>query len=98
MRSPSWASIPVRSSRYTTEMVCVRSVMKISHDAQKTLIVRVAPNELHIKDSRFFEQIYGQNPRLDKPGWANKFGMKDVTFITPQHGLHRERRGALSPM
>ncbi|PGH02755.1 hypothetical protein GX51_04489 [Blastomyces parvus] len=59
-------------------------------------IVRVAPDELHIKDSRFFEQVYGQDPKLDKPGWANKFGMKDVTFTTPEHGLHRERRAALS--
>ncbi|OJD24340.1 hypothetical protein ACJ73_04297 [Blastomyces percursus] len=58
-------------------------------------IVRVAPDELHIRDSRFFEQLYGQDPKLDKPGWANKFGMKDVTFTTPEHGLHRERRAAL---
>ncbi|EEH43171.2 uncharacterized protein PADG_07991 [Paracoccidioides brasiliensis Pb18] len=61
-------------------------------------IIRVAPDEIHIRDSSFFEKAYGQNTRLDKPGWENKFGMKDVTFTTLEHTLHRERRGALSQM
>ncbi|PGH11422.1 hypothetical protein AJ79_04923 [Helicocarpus griseus UAMH5409] len=61
-------------------------------------IVRIAPDELHIRDSQFYEQFYGQNQKLDKPGWDAKFGVKESGFTTPGHALHRERRGALRRM
>jgi DNA-directed RNA polymerase subunit E'/Rpb7 len=61
------------------------------------LIVRVAPDELHIRDSHFFDEVYMKN-KPNKHGWDTKFGSKHSTFTTEDGSLHRRRRVALSPM
>jgi hypothetical protein len=60
--------------------------------------VRVAPDELHIRDSKFFEDVYMKNPKVMKHGWDTRFGSPTSTFTTPDSALHRRRRAAFSPM
>ncbi|KAF2703817.1 cytochrome P450 [Pleomassaria siparia CBS 279.74] len=61
-------------------------------------IIRVTPNELHIRDSRFFDEVYPKNVHLHKEGWDKRFGAKHsvITSVDPLH--HKRRRAALNPM
>ncbi|KAH8712013.1 cytochrome P450 [Phaeosphaeriaceae sp. PMI808] len=61
-------------------------------------IIRVTPHELHIRDSRFFEQVYAKNIHLDKEGWDKKFGTEGGVLTTVNAAFHKRRRAALSPM
>ena len=61
-------------------------------------VVRVTPDELHIRDSRFFEDFYAKNLHLDKEGWNLKFGTEGGVLTTVNGALHKRRRAALSPM
>ncbi|KAF2124280.1 cytochrome P450 [Dothidotthia symphoricarpi CBS 119687] len=61
-------------------------------------IIRVTPNELHIRDSRFFDEFYGKNLHLDKEGWDVKFGSEGGVLTTVNAAVHKRRRAALSPM
>ncbi|KAL8729308.1 MAG: hypothetical protein Q9166_004805 [cf. Caloplaca sp. 2 TL-2023] len=56
-------------------------------------IVRINPNELHIQDSEFFDQLYRRENKLDKySGQTKMFGAPDVHFTTDSHEVHRLRR------
>lgn len=61
-------------------------------------IIRVTPDELHIRDSRFFEEFYGKNVHLDKEGWDRRFGTEGGVLTTVHAAAHKRRRAALSPM
>ncbi|TVY64342.1 Cytochrome P450 monooxygenase sdnE [Lachnellula suecica] len=61
-------------------------------------MVRVTPEEVHIRDSGFFDDVYMTNSRVKKHGWDLKFGNRHSTFTTADGSLHRRRRVALSPM
>lgn len=61
-------------------------------------IIRVTPDELHIRDSRFFDEFYGKNLHLDKEGWDRRFGTEGGVLTTVDAGFHKRRRAALSPM
>ncbi|KAF1931555.1 cytochrome P450 [Didymella exigua CBS 183.55] len=61
-------------------------------------IIRVAPHELHIRDSRFFEEFYAKNLHLDKEGWDVRFGTEGGVLTTVNAACHKRRRAALSPM
>lgn len=62
-------------------------------------IVRIAPDELHIQDSDFWDELYVKNPRADKPSWwASRFGNEGAIFSTSNATVHRRRKGALNPM
>ncbi|CRG87070.1 Trichodiene oxygenase [Talaromyces islandicus] len=37
-------------------------------------IIRVAPDEVHVRDATFYDELYTKNPRVEKPGWDIKFG------------------------
>jgi hypothetical protein len=58
----------------------------------------VTPNELHIHDSRFFDEVYGKNIHLDKEGWDVRFGTKGGVLTTVDAAEHKRRRAALAPM
>lgn len=61
-------------------------------------IIRVTPHELHIRDSRFFEDFYAKNLHLDKEGWDVRFGTEGGVLTTVNAAFHKRRRAALSPM
>ena len=63
-------------------------------------IVRIAPNELHIRDPHFFSTIYsgGAKGKVDKDeAFVRMAGAPSAGFSTREHELHRARRGALNP-
>ncbi|KAE8143640.1 cytochrome P450 [Aspergillus pseudotamarii] len=61
-------------------------------------IVRISPNELHVNDPNFIDDLYaGGGKKRDKyPYFSAQFGIPDSVFGTPGHDLHRLRRGALN--
>ncbi|KAE8313510.1 putative cytochrome P450 [Aspergillus transmontanensis] len=61
-------------------------------------IVRISPNELHVNDPAFIDDLYaGGGKKRDKyPYFSAQFGIPDSVFGTPGHDLHRLRRGALN--
>ncbi|CAE7014930.1 hypothetical protein P3342_004024 [Pyrenophora teres f. teres] len=61
-------------------------------------IIRVTPNELHIRDSRFFEQVYPKNVHLDKEGWDKRFGCGGGLITTVDAQDHKRRRAAVTHM
>ncbi|KAI8938499.1 hypothetical protein NX059_004389 [Plenodomus lindquistii] len=73
-----------------------RQISKL-HD-QYGPIIRVTPDELHIRDPRFFDQVYGKNQLLDKEGWDKRFGCAGGLLTTVKAEDHKRRRAALAPM
>jgi cytochrome P450 len=61
-------------------------------------IIRIAPNELHIRDSDYYEELYAPaSKKRDKhAGWTVLAGAPSSTFATAPHNLHRLRRSALN--
>lgn len=62
-------------------------------------IVRISPEELHIRDSHYYEELYapGSKKRDKYVGWVAMAGAPDSSFATAPHNLHRIRRAALNP-
>ncbi|OCK79946.1 cytochrome P450 [Lepidopterella palustris CBS 459.81] len=62
-------------------------------------IVRITPDELHIKDSEYWDELYVKIQKADKSEkMSYRFGCPTNVFATTSHALHRMRRGALNPM
>lgn len=60
-------------------------------------IIRVGPNEVHIKDPDYYAELYNMNNRLDKFEWYyGMLGSPTTTFQAWKHDLHKVRRGALN--
>lgn len=80
----------IKKGRYTFEI-------KRMHDKYGP-IVRISPDELHINDPSFIDELYaGGGKKRDKYGYfSSQFGIPDSVFGTAEHGLHRLRRGALN--
>ncbi|KAL8653987.1 MAG: hypothetical protein Q9226_003619 [Calogaya cf. arnoldii] len=61
-------------------------------------IIRVNPNELHIQDTDFYDQLYRRENKLDKyPGQTKMFGVPGVLVASESHEVHRHRRLPLAP-
>jgi cytochrome P450 len=62
-------------------------------------IVRINPEEVHVQDADFYDEIYaGASRKRDKwTFFTNSNGMPNAAFSTPDHDLHRKRRAALNP-
>lgn len=62
-------------------------------------IVRITPDELHIIDPDYYEEIYAPaSKKRDKwAGWVTMAGAPGSSFATASHNLHRIRRSALNP-
>ncbi|KAF1953456.1 cytochrome P450 [Byssothecium circinans] len=61
-------------------------------------IIRVTPDEIHIRDSHFFDTIYPAGVHLDKVGWDSRFGSENGLLMTVHAAAHKRRRAALAPM
>ncbi|KAI4242602.1 MAG: hypothetical protein L6R40_003983 [Gallowayella cf. fulva] len=60
-------------------------------------IIRIGPQEIHINDPDFYDQIYNLQGRWDKdPAFVNQFDNTDSAFGTIPHDLHRIRRRAFN--
>ncbi|KAJ9268666.1 hypothetical protein DTO212C5_5273 [Paecilomyces variotii] len=62
-------------------------------------IVRITPEEIHIKDPDFYDEIYAPaSKQRDKYGnWTIGAGAPASTFATVSHNHHRLRRSAINP-
>src|ERR1700712_3224045 len=61
-------------------------------------IVRVTPNELHVLDPDYFEELYVKSGKLDKYAqFSARFGTDDTFFTAPLHEDHRRLRNAVAP-
>jgi cytochrome P450 len=77
-----------------TDVVCGLTKLMLSTGP----IVRVTPNELHVLDSNYFEELYVRSGKLDKYGpFSARFGTDDTFFTAPSHEQHRRLRNAVSP-
>ena len=57
----------------------------------------MCPDEIHIRDSDYYEELFVKSGKLDKPWtFCNRFGTSDTFFSTPSHDYHKMRRGAVS--
>lgn len=62
-------------------------------------IIRITPDELHIEDSAYFDELYTKSGRLDKYDWmSGRFGNSGSVFTTAPEDLHKIRRAPLNPM
>jgi hypothetical protein len=60
-------------------------------------IVRIGPNEVHIDDPDYFDEVYNVTNRIDKDPWYYAFiASQDAGFGTSNADLHRARRKAMS--
>ncbi|KAL1970158.1 hypothetical protein VTN77DRAFT_6563 [Rasamsonia byssochlamydoides] len=62
-------------------------------------IIRINPDELHIRDSDFYEELYAPaSKKRDKyANWTILAGAPTSSFATVSHSLHRLKRSALNP-
>jgi len=61
-------------------------------------IVRINPNEVHIKDPSWYSELNASASHIrDKSPWYPNPIAEGSIFYTVQHALHRRRRAALSP-
>ncbi|KAJ4415039.1 hypothetical protein N0V82_007555 [Gnomoniopsis sp. IMI 355080] len=62
-------------------------------------VLRINPDEIHIKDPDFFDVVYaGSGRKRDKWDWITRsFGVDESLIGTLAHDEHRRRRAALSP-
>ncbi|KAF1828860.1 cytochrome P450 [Decorospora gaudefroyi] len=62
-------------------------------------IVRINPNEVHIEDPSYYHKVYvGGIHKVNKDAsTVAGFGVPESVAATVDHGLHRSRRGYMSP-
>lgn len=62
-------------------------------------IVRINPEEIHILDAEYYDQVYaGAGRKRDKWSYfTNQSSVQQSVFTTQKHDLHRIRRAALNP-
>ena len=62
-------------------------------------VVRIAPNQIHINDPEYIDQVFaGPGNRRDKGQMSiNGLGTSPTAIATKEHSLHKSRRAALNP-
>ena len=59
----------------------------------------MTPEELHVEDSDYWDQLYSQTARHEKNELiAWRFGDNSSAFTTSNHELHKSRRAPLNPL
>ena len=62
-------------------------------------IIRINPDELHVEDPDYYEELYARSEHRDKYEFmSDRFGNPTSVFATVGHDIHRMRRGALNPL
>ena len=62
-------------------------------------IIRITPDELHVDDPDYYDELYTKGGRKDKyERMARRFGSAQSTFNTSDHEHHNLRRAPLNPM
>jgi hypothetical protein len=60
-------------------------------------IIRIGPNEVHIKDSEWFDTLYSNTARLDKDPWFYCIlGSEQSAFSEPSYEIHRMKRSKVN--
>ncbi len=58
----------------------------------------MTPNELHVLDSAYFEELYVKSGKMDKYApFSARFGTDDTFFTAPLHEYHRRLRNGVAP-
>ena len=67
-------------------------------------VIRIGPDEIHIKDTQFMNEVYPEDPRRKRNKstlWFWMVGLNDFgdhsIGASMDHDLHRSRKGAISP-
>lgn len=62
-------------------------------------IVRIGPNEVHVSDPKFYDELYtGISRKRHRDSFQVRgFGLPDAVLNSPDHDIHRLRRAALNP-
>ena len=98
--APDLMTIDTLSTSKSCTMNMVRGGPSVSHyhcSFSSGPIIRVCPDELHIRDSDYYEELFVKSGKLDKPWtFCNRFGTSETFFSTPSHDYHKMRRGAVA--
>lgn len=66
---------------------------------RKGPVIRITPDELHVRDSEYWDTLYSRTARLDRYEWmSGRMAMNGAIFTTSKHDLHRLRKSALNPL
>jgi cytochrome P450 len=62
-------------------------------------IVRIAPNQIHINDPEYIDQVFAGPGKTREKGQMtiNGLGTSPTAIATKEHNLHKSRRAALNP-
>ncbi|KAI6821857.1 hypothetical protein KC340_g12656 [Hortaea werneckii] len=61
-------------------------------------IIRITPEEIHIKDSSFWDELFVKHPKASRySSTASRFGNDDSMFAVADAGYHRMLRAPLNP-
>lgn len=62
-------------------------------------IIRITPDEVHIKDSFFWDELFVKRPKAGRySSTASRFGNDDSMFSVADAGYHRMLRAPLNPL
>ncbi|KAI7035761.1 hypothetical protein KC352_g47011, partial [Hortaea werneckii] len=62
-------------------------------------IIRITPDEVHIKDSSFWDELFVKRPKASRySSTASRFGNDDSMFSVADAGYHRMLRAPLNPL
>lgn len=60
-------------------------------------IIRIGPNEVHIRDSDYFDTLYANTARLDKDPWFYGFLDDSAAFNTSSEIVHQRKISKVEP-
>ena len=62
-------------------------------------IVRITPEEVHIRDSTFWDTLFVKYPKASRySSTASRFGNDDSMFSAADWSVHRKLRAPLNPL